>query len=75
MTSAASVKARVDDVADEIHVLHRPVHGTSASPSGVEWALSAKTKNLSQCVVDDRQSRRAARRSTVGAATLDVAMQ
>jgi hypothetical protein len=67
------VKARVDDVADEINVCTARSNGTSVTLR-VEWALSAKTKNLSQ-VSSMIVSRGAKLTLDSGAATLDVAMQ
>jgi hypothetical protein len=67
------VKARVDDVEDEINICTARSTGTSVTLR-VDWSLSAKTKVLSQ--VSSMVVRRGAMLTLKGgAATLDVAIQ
>ncbi len=67
------VKARIDDIADEINVCTARSNGTSVTLR-VDWTLSAKTKALSQ-VSSMVVSRGAKLTLDSGAATLDVAVQ
>lgn len=67
------VKARVDDVADEINICTARSTGATVTLR-VDWSLSAKTKMLSQ--VSSMVVRRGSMLTlNSGAATLDVAVQ
>ena len=67
------VKARIDDIADEINICTARSTGTTVTLR-VDWSLSAKSRVLSQ-VSSMVVSRGAMLTLKGGAATLDVAIQ
>ncbi|NVB82493.1 MAG: hypothetical protein HOV81_29205 [Kofleriaceae bacterium] len=67
------VKARVDDIADEINICTARSTGTTVTLR-IDWSLSAKTRVLSQ-VSSMVVTRGAMLTLKGGAATLDVAVQ